>query len=325
MRLLLLPFGIVFFFSLSNQVGIFKRIKNYYSYFAFDQPLVSKHRSSIDQRSIPEGMVLIKGGTFEIGDVMRDSAQRNESIQAIKVDKFLLAKNELTFDEFDAFCNATGRKLIHDQTWGRGQSPIQGVIWYDAIEYCNWRSVQEGLKPVYIINKEVKDTNNLNTYDQLKWQITVKPKTNGYRLPTEAEWEFAAREGGRKVRFGNGKDIANPKEINFNGAPNAKKSYSEGGVYRRRTLPVGSLNSPNALGLHDMSGNVWEWCWDWYDSNYISSSNPLGARSGLYRVTRGASWAETPSSVRVAYRGRLSPHGVSNMIGFRLAKNAPGL
>ena len=236
--------------------------------------------------SIPTSMVLVQGGTFQMGDVLGDKEYDDETVHIITLSNFLLAKNELTFDEFDAFCKATGRELPSDSGWGRGKRPVINVDWYDAIEYCNWRSTQEGLQAVYSINKNTKDPNNINsnTSDIKKWQVTISRSVNGYRLPTEAEWEYAARAGGKKVRFGNGKDIANPQEINFDASLSYKKPYSIAGEYRQKTLPVGSF-SPNTLELFDMSGNVREWCGDWYGTYPSSASDdPQGATGGSSRV-----------------------------------------
>ncbi|HEX9933773.1 MAG TPA: SUMF1/EgtB/PvdO family nonheme iron enzyme, partial [bacterium] len=144
----------------------------------------------------------------------------------------------------------------------------------------------------------------------------------GYRLPTEAEWEYAAREGGRNVRFGNGKDIADPSEINFDARADFKRLYSVVGVYRHKTTPVASF-PPNSLGLYDMSGNVWEWCSDWYDANYYSSSpdtNPRGPNSGSERVLRGGSWSCGPGDVQCSDRGRYDPGTWDVNHGFRVAK-----
>ncbi|MCB0530320.1 MAG: SUMF1/EgtB/PvdO family nonheme iron enzyme, partial [Saprospiraceae bacterium] len=138
-----------------------------------------------------------------------------------------------------------------------------------------------------------------------------------YRLPTEAEWEYAAREGGKAVLFGNGKNIIDPNEINFYAKPSLKTSYSIAGTFRQKSVPVGSLNSPNALGLHDMSGNVSEWYSDWFDPVYYKKSpsdNPTGPDSKSYRVVRdlgtfyvvrGGSWSSPPETCRVAARESL--------------------
>ncbi len=250
-------------------------------------------------------MIPIEGGTFQMGDLFGEG-DSDETKHTVTVNSFLLAKYELTFKEYDAFCEATKREKPSDAGWGRDTRPAIYISWLDAVEYCNWRSRQEGLTPAYTIDGE---------------KVTCSWSANGYRLPTEAEWEYAARQKGQKVRFGNGKDIADPKEINFNASADYKKSYSVVGEYRQKTVPVGSLNSPNSLGLHDMSGNVREWCWDWkgtYPSGPVS--HPKGPDSGSYRVVRGGSWYFYPAYVRAADRYSYSPGSRYDFIGFRLAR-----
>jgi sulfatase modifying factor 1 len=149
-------------------------------------------------------------------------------------------------------------------------------------------------------------------------------KTNQeIRLPTEAEWEYAAREGGREVRFGNGKLIADPDEINFRGDAKYKKSYSVSGINRQKTLPVATFE-PNTLGIYDMAGNVYEWCSDWYDKEYYSyspSRNPKGSDLGTYyRVLKGGAWSSGPAGMRCASRALYTPYDGSNDIGFRIVK-----
>ena len=287
-----------------------------------EQPVLPPVPASIigSKLTIPEHMVLVKGGTFEMGDVMGDKENDDETVHTVRLSNFLLAKNELTFNEYDAFCKATGRELPGDEGWGRGKRPVINVDWYDAVEYCNWRSGQEGLQEVYSINKNSKDSKNSNVYDNKKWLVTTSRRANGYRLPTEAEWEYAARQGGQKVRFGNGKDIADPKEINFDASSRGKKAYSVVGEYRQKTLPVGSFSS-NTLDLFDMSGNVWEWCGDWYGTYPSGASNdPQGATGGSGRVIRGGSWGNYPANVRVADRYDDSPDYRFRILGFRLAR-----
>jgi sulfatase modifying factor 1 len=238
-------------------------------------------------------MILIEGGIFEMGDLFGEGTS-DETRHTVTVKSFLLAKYELTFQEYDAFCEATKQEKPSDAGWGRDMRPAIYVSWFDAVEYCNWRSRQEGLTPAYTIDGE---------------KVTCNWSANGYRLPTEAEWEYAARQKGQKVRFGTGKDIADPEEINFYGKENAKELYSMVGEYRGKTVPAGSLNSPNSLGLHDMSGNVREWCWDLY-----------GPDSGSDRVVRGGSWSFNPVGVRAAGRYSNSPGNRYNTVGFRLAR-----
>lgn len=166
--------------------------------------------------------------------------------------------------------------------------PVVDVSWNDALAFCQWA---------------------------------------GCRLPTEAEWEYSARERGKKVRFGNGKNIADPAEINFYGGSAYKTAYSVVGVYRAKTVPVASF-MPNALGLYDMSGNVWEWCSDWYDENYYKNApqnNPKGPASSPYgaRVLRGGSWDVVPRLARSAVRLRIYPGNRSDNVGFRVVQDSP--
>lgn len=142
-----------------------------------------------------------------------------------------------------------------------------------------------------------------------------------YRLPTEAEWEYAARERGRKVRFGNGKDIADPIEMNFNG--NFETETSNPGLYRKSPTYV-SYFEPNALGIHDMSGNVWEWCQDIYRDdayNHHTYSNPVYDKYGDNGVIRGGSWRSRAHDLRCTRRHNDPPKGRLNNVGLRLVKH----
>ncbi|MCB9283820.1 MAG: SUMF1/EgtB/PvdO family nonheme iron enzyme [Lewinellaceae bacterium] len=265
-------------------------------------------------------MVLIPGGTFTMGDVMGDKEWDDElPLHEVTLDSFRMGRFAVTFDEYDAFCEATKREKPKDEGWGRGRRPVINVSWYDAVEYCNWLSEIWDLEPAYTIDKNKQDPNNTSDNDKQKWLVTFNPKAWGYRLPTEAQWEYAARQGGKKVRFGNDKDVADPKEINFDGSKDYKKPYSQVGEYREQTLPVGSLNSPNELGLHDMSGNVWEWCWDWF-GNYSSDAqtDPTGPLGGSDRVARGGSWYGGPRDCRVAARDGDDATNRYYNLGFRL-------
>jgi len=273
----------------------------------------------------PEGFVFIQGAEFTMGDPFNEGESDEKPTHSVTLSDFYLGKTEVTFDEFDAFCTATGREKPSDSGWGRVRRPVINVDWYDAVEYCNWLSQKENLTPVYIMDKNRQDPNNSNTSDTKKWLVTTNAQAKGYRLPTEAEWEYAAREGGKKVRFGNGKDIANPAQINFNASESYKKDYSIVGEYRGKTVPVDEMpEAANSLGLRHMSGNVWEWCSDWYGEKYYAESadvrNPAGSDSVQYRVLRGGSWNFDPDLCRAAYRGRNDPNIRADIIGFRVAR-----
>lgn len=268
--------------------------------------------------AVPSWLAYIKGGTFVMGE-----GSSGETALKITVSDFYMSKYEVSFDDFDAFCAATRREKPADSGWGRGKRPVIHVDWYDAVEYCNWRSQQDGLTPCYSIDKTNKDPNNSNSGDTKKWTVTVNWNAKGYRLPTEAEWEYAAREGGKKVRFGNGRDVIDPSEVNFDARSDYKKSYSIVGEYRGKTVPVDEL-SANAIGLKNMSGNVWEWCWDWYGEKYYTESegarNPRGSSSGQYRCLRGGSWIVGPEDCRSAYRSLWNPGYVKYYVGFRVVR-----
>jgi formylglycine-generating enzyme required for sulfatase activity len=189
------------------------------------------------------------------------------------------------------------------------------VSWTDAANYCNWLSTREGLPVAY----------DVQTGDLLDGQgrsTTDVTKVRGYRLPTEAEWEYAARERGRKVRFGNGQDVARPTEINFNAAE-GEFAFAEKGTLRGKTVPVGSFK-PNSLGLYDMSGNVWEWCSDFMGRYTEQPQTDPYQRQGLMgprRAARGGPWAGNASHARVSVRLGWVAEDRCNNIGFRIARS----
>lgn len=261
-----------------------------------------------------ELLVLVKGGTFDMGDVLNDKEGKDEvPVHPVTLDDFYLGKTEVTFQEYDDYCKATGATEPGDEGWGRNRRPVINISWLDALNYCNWLSEQHGLPKVYAISGE---------------KVTVDWSAKGYRLPTEAEWEYAARSGGKQQRFGNGADIADPAKINFDGSNlGYKKDYAIAGVYRQKTVPVGSLSNPNRLGLHDMAGNVSEWCWDAYDARQYAKDakgvkNPKGPAKNEgagSHLRRGGSWFSEPTLCRVSSRTALKMRK-SNSIGFRLAR-----
>lgn len=261
---------------------------------------------SNDNTALIPTMIKIPGGTFSMGctNEQQDCDKDEKPTRQVTVSTFWMANTELTFEEYDAFCDATKRDKPDDRGWGRGKRPVINVSWKDAVAYCNWRSAQENRMPCYTISGSTTTCN---------W------RANGYRLPTEAEWEYAARGGGKAVIFGNGRNTIDPKEINFDSRVEYKKNYSVVGEYRGKTVPAGSLNSPNPLGLHDMSGNVHEWCWDWLQTYpFTSQIDPKGYDNGSYSVLRGGSWKSPPLRCRVSYRDRNTPGYRHFGVGFRL-------
>ena len=246
---------------------------------------------------LPANFVQIKGGTFIMGSPAWEAGRfYGEMQRKITVSSFKMSKYQVTQEEYEEV-------MGNNPSATKGSNlPVECVSWYKAIEYCNKRSIKEKLTPAYTING-----NN----------VTWNRKANGYRLPTETEWEYACRAG-TTTPFSTGNNITTD-QANYNGGypyiNNAK------GINREKTTPVGTFK-PNPWGLYDMHGNVWEWCWDLYrDYNKADEANPDREIPGTFRVIRGGSWSSYGRSLRSACRD----YGVSSnrnySIGFRLVRS----
>jgi formylglycine-generating enzyme required for sulfatase activity/TolB-like protein len=262
--------------------------------------------------TMPANFIRIAGGLFMMGSPESEAERYHSEVQhQVTVSKaFYIGKFEVTQKEWVEVMGT-------NPSYFKGDSlPVENVSWYDAVEYCNARSVKEGLVPAYTIDKTRSDEGNSNGSDALRWTVTWNRAANGYRLPTEAEWELSCRAG-TSTPFYTGESIGTD-QANYNG----NYSYKGGakGVYRRQTGEAGSF-APNPWGLYDMSGNVWEWCWDWYGSYAEGAqSDPAGAASGFYRVYRGGSWRTQAQNVRSAVRGSYTPSLRRYNLGFRVLR-----
>ncbi|MEM1325889.1 MAG: SUMF1/EgtB/PvdO family nonheme iron enzyme [Bacteroidota bacterium] len=246
----------------------------------------------------------IRNPSFRMGG--RYDNVSDQYTHLVKLDNFEIGQYEVTAEEYDLYCQSTGKCTPSSN----GRLPVVNANWYDAVAYCNWLSEQKGLQKVYSINGR---------------QVTTNFNANGYRLPTEAEWECAASysPSGKKALFGDGTFIADPGRLNFDGSQRSKTDYSKIGMHRKELVPVGSLRAPNALQLHDLSGNVREWCHDWFDEDYYSISpdlNPKGPRSGSKRTVRGGDYLQGPEKLLTTHRRGLSPTTRSRSVGFRVAR-----
>jgi formylglycine-generating enzyme required for sulfatase activity len=265
------------------------------------------------QRAIPNGFVNIPAGIFVMGSPVSEPGRKSYEIQhQVTVSGFYMGKNPVTQKEYIEVMGTNPSRFK-----GNGNLPVEFVSWYDAIEYCNKRSQKEGLTPAYTINTNQKDPNNYNYEDRVKWTVTWNKNANGYRLPTEAEWEYACRAG-TTTPFSTGNNITSDK-ANYPGDYSYNNIHEPGIYYvRRKTTEVESF-SPNAWGLYDMHGNVWEWCWDWFgDLSSGSQIDPAGPSSGTYRVVRGGSWCTPPVYLRSAFREYAVPSVRGHDIGIRL-------
>jgi formylglycine-generating enzyme required for sulfatase activity len=234
-----------------------------------------------------DGLVLIPGGTFTIGCTgeQQDCGDDEKPVRQVTLSDYYLGKYEVTQKLWRDIMGSDPPELAFK---GCDQCPVERVSWEDVQEFLQ--------------------------------KLNARYPGRNYRLPTEAEWEYAAREGGKAVLFGNGKNVLNPKEANFDGSASYKKPYSVAGEYRQKTTPVGSF-APNALGLYDMAGNVWEWCDDWYGAYPATAqTNPTGPTSGSGRVIRGGSWYYGPQGCRAANRNLSAPGSRDFNVGFRLAR-----
>lgn len=263
-----------------------------------------------DNRFLEKDFIFIKSGKFMMGDNLGIGDSDELPCHDVELNSFVISKYPVLFKEFDSYCKSVNIKTPDDEGWGRENRPVINISWYEAVEFCNWKSRQSGCSACYNINKKIHDPKNLNKYDELKWSIKCDFNANGYRLPTEAEWEFAA-----KGRISDNTSRKNNPEIDLIAW---FKDNSE-----NRTHPAG-LKNPNIIGLYDIIGNVWEWCWDWYEENYYSKSeriNPRGPDRGQFRVMRGGCWNRRMERVRVTDRLSSDPSYVSNVIGFRLVRS----
>jgi len=260
-------------------------------------------RESEIKTSNGDELVYVEGGSFVMGDTWGDGYSDEKPTHNVTLTyDFYIGKYEATFNEYDAFCNVTGKSKPSDSGWGRERRPVINVSWWDAIAYCNWLSEKEKLPKAYDDKGNFLDNNE---------RITTDPSNVvGYRLPTEAEWEYAAKGGKKSMGY----------KYSGSNSPDSVAWYDWNSG--NKTQEVGK-KAPNELGLYDMSGNVWEWCSDWWDSSYYSKSpttNPYSSTAGSARVGRGGSWNYDATRVRVARRGYSSPPDTRYYLGFRIAR-----
>ena len=262
----------------------------------------------------PPGFSLIPAGNFQMGDAL--DGDTFAPVHTVNVSAFYMAQKEVTKAEWDAVKAWAVSHGYTDLSVGAGKAsnhPVQAVTWWDVIKWCNARSEQEGLTPCYTVSGSVMKAGSAAP--------TANWAANGYRLPTEAEWEKAARGGLSGKRFPWGDTITHSQAnyiSNSHLACDVSPTRSYHPTYGTGSLPytspVGSFTA-NGYGLLDMTGNVWEWCWDWYGTYaFGAQTDPPGVPSGSARVLRGGDWYSYADDCSAASR---SPSSTGNSIGFR--------
>lgn len=272
-------------------------------------PPSSSQQGQEEQPQIPENFILVEGGTFSMGSPDSEAWRSDDETQhTVTVSDFYMSAFEVTQAEYQAVTGSNPSAFSGENL------PVETVSWLDAIAYCNARSELEGLDPAYTVEGQT---------------VTWNRSANGYRLPTEAEWEYACRAG-TETPFNTETSISAEESNYWGHYPyliednyfNQSNLETRPGVYRETTVAVGSFQ-PNAWGFYDMHGNVGEWVWDYYgDYPTQAQTDPAGPDSGVMRVNRGGGWNDFAKNLRSAYRATLPQDSAAFNVGFRLVRNA---
>lgn len=302
-------------------------------------PMFYRARGVTGTNFAPAGMALIPAGLFTIGDTLgdafndqQDAVPTNVSVSAFYIDLYPVTYT--LWQTVATYALSHGYSFVVSGAGKAANHPVEGILWSDCVKWCNARSQQAGLTPVYYTDSALT-----SIYTNAPYVAVYANWTNtGYRLPTEAEWEKAARGGVRGQRFPSGNTISR-SDANYDSSTGLQTSFrtydlAPGAGWdpafatgaQPYTSPVGTF-APNGYGLYDTSGNVFQWCWDWYagkpypaGSAYSGGNDPRGPASGNTKVARGGSFNSYPYDVRCATRFAYSTNYATLTLGFRCAR-----
>jgi formylglycine-generating enzyme required for sulfatase activity len=291
----------------------------FFLFHCSDEPSSQDTSTSVHQEiPVPENMVKIPGGTFSMGsdEEIEYGYKTNDDerpVHTVKLDAFYMGKYPVTQKEYTAIIDKNPASYKNEN------APIDNINWYDAALYCNKRSIEEGLEPVYYRKGEIADEDSETGNSRMVISWDTQFDKNGYRLPTEAEWEYAIRAGSDTEYFW-GDDTSRATVDSF--------AVYEGNMDDKDHIREVGQRLPNDFGLYDMGSNVGNWCNDWYSSQTYKKGaqemrvNPTGpAKPTATKVARGGSYMGHVKHLRCAFRGQMSPIVGFRGLGFRIVRS----
>jgi formylglycine-generating enzyme required for sulfatase activity len=295
------------------------------------------HQIPVNRLYSVDSFSLVPGGECLMGNNLTDSGGATNELPAhsVYVSALFVSQYEVSLTHWQTVYNwaiTHGYSFTNAGTGKGSDHPVVGINWYDAIKWCNARSEMESLTPVYYTDSNL--TTPYRTGETALSSAQVNWSAIGYRLPTEAEWEYAARAGDDLARFGCG-DFVDHSKANYDSdtyysydqATNDSYNPSWNNGITPYTCPIDTF-SGNRFELYNVNGNAGEWCWDYYGSTYYATFpdettvNPLGPDTGTNRIYKGGSWFESPASIRNSKRNYRSPAVSNDFIGFRVVRKA---
>ena len=309
---------------------IYQRLEANQATLEANQEAIEARLEAIEQQAaseVPEGMVLIPAGDFVMGDTFGEGDSDELPVHSVTVSAFYMGETEVTKTQWEAVHSwaVTNGYAFENAGLGKaGNHPVHTVNWYDCVKWANARSEMEGLSPCYLA-----ETTTGTVYRAGDLAPTVDRYASGYRLPTEAEWEKAARGGAPGTRFPwTGVNTIQHTRANYRASTggdaydtSAQDGYHPdyGDAPQPYTSPVGTF-APNGYGLYDMAGNVWEWCEDVFVHSYQGTPTDGSAQTsgGSNRVVRGGAWNISSRGGRSANRAGYHPPNSYLSLGFRV-------